>query len=158
MFFIFFKREGNQIIFSGPGKEKVKTKQNKNTMTTSEYLCFVILENNSQESRRMMIKMRNIENGKRERNERARYRLAGGAAITCQKTRGLLNLWGVSFRVLWSGEALNLHWTPSLWWNLPSPTHAAQAPKKHCLIPPLSPPSVSVSMFSSCLMCRLWQK
>lgn len=56
-----------------------------------------------------MIKMRNIENGKRERNERARYRLAGGAAITCQKTRGLLNLWGVSFRVLWSGEALNLH-------------------------------------------------
>lgn len=90
-------------------RKKVKTKQNKNTMTTSEYLCFVILENNSQESRRMMIKMRNIENGKRERNERARYRLAGGAAITCQKTRGLLNLWGVSFRVLWSGEALNLH-------------------------------------------------
>lgn len=41
-----------------------------------------MLENNSQESRRMVIKMRNVENGKKGRNERAGCRLVGGAAIT----------------------------------------------------------------------------
>lgn len=75
-------------------KKKSGSEKNKN-------LWFVIFENNSQESRKITIKMRNVENGKKEgrlpelldlwRGERPGCSLAGGAAITCQKKRGLLN-------------------------------------------------------------------
>lgn len=49
----FFKREGSQK------KKKSGSEKNKN-------LWFVIFEKNSQESRKITIKMRNVENGKKE--------------------------------------------------------------------------------------------